>query len=59
MYFCKIGILPDILNETFSMINQVHSYNTRNSNTYFLPKRILDVLLYDFRVQDFSFPYKV
>ena len=36
MYLYKIGFLPDVFNEMFSMINQVHSCNIRNSNALYL-----------------------
>ena len=36
MYSHKIGLLPNVFKEMFLMTNQVHSYNTRNSNTFYL-----------------------
>ena len=36
MYSLKIGLLPSVLKEMFLMTNQVHSYNIRNSNTFYL-----------------------
>ena len=36
MYPYKIGLLPNVFKEMFSMTNQVHSYNTRNSNVFYL-----------------------
>ena len=35
MYF-YIGFHPGVFNKMFSMTNQVHSNNTRNSNTFYL-----------------------
>ena len=36
MYSFKIGLLPSVFKEVFLMINQVHSYNIRNSNAFYL-----------------------
>ena len=36
MYSYKIGLLPNVFKEMFLMTNQVHSYNSRNSNTFYL-----------------------
>ena len=36
MYSFKIGLLRNVFKEMFLMTNQVHFYNTRNSNTFFL-----------------------
>ena len=36
MYSHKIGLLPNVFQEMFLMTNQVHSYNTRDSNTFYL-----------------------
>ena len=36
MFSYKIGLLPNVFKEMFLMTNQVHSYNTRNSNTFYL-----------------------
>ena len=35
MYSYKVGLRPNVFKETFLMTNQVHSYNTRNSNTFY------------------------
>ena len=32
----KEGLLPDAFNEMFLLTNQIHHYNTRNSNTFYL-----------------------
>ena len=32
--FYEIGLLPNVFKEMFLMANQVHSYITRNSNTF-------------------------
>ena len=37
MYSCKNSFLPPKFNNSFSQINQFHSYNTRNSQAYCLP----------------------
>ena len=31
----KSGLLPNVFKEMFLMTNQAHSYNTRNSNTFY------------------------
>ena len=36
MFSYKIDMLPNVFKEMFLMTNQVHSYNTRNSNTFYL-----------------------
>ena len=36
MYSYKIGLLPNVFKEMFLMTNQVHSYNNRTSNTFYL-----------------------
>ena len=36
MFSYKIGLPPNAFKEMFLMTNQVHSYNTRNSNTFLL-----------------------
>ena len=36
MYSFKIGLLRNVFKEMFLMTNQVHFYNTRNSNTFYL-----------------------
>ena len=33
MYFYKIGFLPGVFIEMFSITNQVHSYNTKPIDT--------------------------
>ena len=34
MYLLKEGFLPNMFNEMFLLTNQLHSYNTRNSNSF-------------------------
>ena len=34
--FYEIGLLPNVFKEMFLMANQVHSYITRNSNTFYI-----------------------
>ena len=36
VFLIKKGLLPNVFKEMFFMTNQVHSYNTRNSNTFYL-----------------------
>ena len=36
IYSFKIGLLPNVFKEIFLITNQVHSYNTGNSNTFHL-----------------------
>ena len=36
MYFYKVGFLPNVFDKIFSMSNQVHSYDTGSSNTFYL-----------------------
>ena len=35
MFLFKKGLLPDVFNDMFLLTNQVHSYNTRNSNAFY------------------------
>ena len=34
MYFIKEGFLPNMINKMFLLTNQLHSYNTINSNSF-------------------------
>ena len=36
LYYYKTGFLPGVFNEMFSINNQVHLYNARKSNTFYL-----------------------
>ena len=36
MFSFKKGLLPDAFNEMFLLTNQIHHYNTRNSNSFYL-----------------------
>ena len=36
IYSYKIGLLPNVFKGMLLMTNQAHSYNTRNSNTFYL-----------------------
>ena len=36
VFLIKKGLLPNVFKDMFFMTNQVHSYNTRNSNTFYL-----------------------
>ena len=51
MYSYKIGLLPDVFKEMFLMTNQVHSYNTRNPNTFYLFPARTSVRLFGIRFQ--------
>ena len=47
----KIGLLPNVFKEMFSLTNQVHSYNNRNSNTFYLFPARTNVKLFGMRFQ--------
>ena len=51
MYSYKIGLLSSVFKEMFSMINVVHSYNTRNSNTFYLFPAQTTIRLFGIRFQ--------
>ena len=51
MYSYKIGLLSSVFKEMFSMINEVHSYNTRNSNTSYLFPAQTTIRLFGIRFQ--------
>ena len=57
MFSYKIGLLPNAFKEMFLMTNQVHSYNTRNSNTfyfnlYFLhEQKLINIRVFGIRFQ--------
>ena len=51
MYSYKIGLLPNVFKEMFLMINQVHSYNNRNSNTFYLFPARTNVRLFGMKFQ--------
>ena len=37
MYLDKAGLLPDSFNNTFSLVNHVHSYETRSLGSFIYP----------------------
>ena len=51
MFSYKIGLLPNAFKEMFLMTNQVHSYNTRNSNTFYLFLARTNIRLFGIRFQ--------
>ena len=51
MYSYKIGLLLNVFREMFSMTNQVHSYNTKNSNTFYLFRARTNRRLFGIRFQ--------
>ena len=51
MFSYKIGLLPNAFKEMFLMTNQVHSYNTRNSNTFYLFLARTNIRLFGTRFQ--------
>ena len=46
MYSYKIGLLLNVFEEMFLMTTQVHSYNTRNSNTFDLFRARTNIRLF-------------
>ena len=45
-----MGLFSNVFKEMFLMTNQVHSYNTRNSNTFYLfPARTMNDFLERFQ----------
>ena len=38
MFQYKIGLLPNVFNNTFLRRNQVHDYDTRNASSFHVPK---------------------
>ena len=38
MYQHKVGLLPNIFNNTFTLGYQTHGYNTRNGSSFHVPK---------------------
>ena len=55
MYSYKIGLLLNVFEEMFLMTTQVHSYNTRNSNTFYLFRVRTNIRLFGIRFQDPKF----
>ena len=53
MYSYKIGLLSSVFKVMFLMINEVHSYNTRNSisNTFYLFPAQTTIRLFGIRFQ--------
>ena len=51
MYSYKIGLLPNVFKEMFLMTNQVHSYNTRSSNIFYLFPARTNIRLFGIRFQ--------
>src|SRR6266436_3001832 len=39
IYKAKNNLLPTYLNELFQFNNEIHNYNTRNNNYFYVPKR--------------------
>ena len=37
MYLFKRGLLPNYFRDMFTLASQIHSYNTRNSNLFYIP----------------------
>ena len=54
MYSYKLGFLPKVFQEMLLMTNQVHSYYTRNLNTFYLFPARTNVRLFGMRFQKFS-----
>ena len=51
MYSFKEGLLPSVFKNMFSLTSQVHSYNTRNSNAFFLFPAQTNIRLFAIRFQ--------
>ena len=51
MFSYKTGLLPNVFKEMFLMTNQVHSYNTRNSNTFYLFPARTNIRFFGIRFQ--------
>ena len=51
MYSFKDGLLPSVFKNMFSLTSQVHSYNTRNSNAFFLFSVRTNIRLFTIRFQ--------
>ena len=51
MFSYKIGLLPNVFKEMLLMTNQVHSYNTRNSNTFYLFPARTNIRFFGIRFQ--------
>ena len=51
MYSYKIGLLVNVFRDMFLMTNQVHSYNTRNSNSFYLFRARTNIRLFGIRFQ--------
>ena len=37
MYLFKRSLLPNYFRDMFTLASQIHSYNTRNSNLFYIP----------------------
>ena len=37
MYLFKRSLLPNFFRDMFTLASQIHSYNTRNSNLFYIP----------------------
>ena len=51
MFQYKTGLLPDIFKNTFIWRNQVHSYDTRNANSFHVPKFRTNIRRFSLRYQ--------
>ena len=55
MYQHKVGLLPNIFNNTFTLGYQTHGYNTRNGSSFHVPKSRINMSLFSFRYQGLLF----
>ena len=51
MFQHKIGLLPDVFNNTFLRRNQVHDYDTRNASSFHFPKCRTNIRRFSFQYQ--------
>ena len=62
MFQHKTGLLPDVFNDTFLRRNQVHGYDTRNANSFHVPKSRTNIRLFSFQYQGplfFNSPFQL
>ena len=51
MYLFKRSLLPNYFRDMFTLASQIHSYNTRNSNLFYIPYCRTNLRKFSFRYQ--------
>ena len=55
MYLFKRSLLPNYFRDMFTLASQIHSYNTRNSNLFYIPYCLTNLRKFSIRFQGPTF----